>query len=165
MNQLSPLSGLVVLGLLAAMQACTTTEVDRAGTGVEPVSVSGPALDLVAIWIIDVEATLDRIEARRVKQDSDLQEVKKKLQNLGTQVGLFQNGTFILRNRQPDNRGILTVEGTWTLEDGEVTLVGLRESGRPATPVRKRTYTLEDGRLHRKGGEKGKVHLVLKRRF
>lgn len=158
----------MILGFALLLPACTSTEANPSDGHS---AVSGPARDLVAIWILDEAATLDRARAHWTRTEGKppdpetLEALQKELKGLDTQVGLNANGTFILKNRKQDDRGVVTIEGNWCFRDGVVILEGLRESGRPVANPRRVHYALRDSRLHRDATEKGTIHPVLKKGF
>jgi len=168
MKRIASTPAFLVLILGFFLPACSSTKADRTE---DSNKVSDPARDLVAIWILDEAATLRRARAHWTRTEGKppdaetLEALGKDLKDLDTQVGLNANGTFILKNRKQDNRGVVTIEGNWSFKDGVVILEGLRESGRPAVNPRRVHYTLRDGRLHRDETEKGTIHPVLKKGF
>ena len=75
---------------------------------------------VVAVWVIDMDATVDRAvslarAAGKALPDAVVvKRLRRDLVTIDTQLGLNGDGTFILRNRAADVVGVLTVEGSWT---------------------------------------------------
>ena len=125
--------------------------------------------ELVAVWVIDVDTTLERVKASRKAAGSrplaaaTEKKLRAILDRLNTELGLNGDGTFLLKNDRSDAHGTVTVEGTWIREGDGVVLTGLRENGRVAVPPRKVRYRYANSRLVREGGGKETVHPVLKK--
>ncbi|MBN2490880.1 MAG: hypothetical protein JXQ29_08530 [Planctomycetes bacterium] len=151
--------------LLAAATACATPDGGPEGGRELP----DDARALVAVWITDVEATLDRAAAAwhaargAPPGPAELQRLRDGLARLDTQLGLNNDGTFILVNRAADAVGTITVEGRWEHDDGGVRLTGLRERGQPATPQKTVVYRVDGERLVRESGAPPEVYPVLKK--
>ena len=83
---------------------------------------------------------------RAQSAEADLSGLPRALTGTSTQLTLYGDGVFILKNLRPDASGLVTVEGAWSWEDGVVLLVGHLENGaRP--PVRKHVRYRLDGNL------------------
>jgi len=155
---------LAVFGACAILASCASS-----GNGANGESESALPQSLVAVWVIDQEATLARAgEASTAESGKPLDVVtrmrlKDDLRLLDTQLGLNPDGTFILKNRQRDGHEIVTVEGNWSAKGSNVTLTALRENGQPAASKNRVVYTVEKGRLVRTGKEEGVVFPVFKK--
>jgi len=145
---------LVMIALLGLSAACTSTGGPSGGGGKLPPA----ARHLVAVWVTDVDTTVNRAaEAWKAANEkpapaAELERLREELGRVDTQLGLNDDGTFILVNRARDAGGTTTVEGRWELVDGTVRLTGLRVDGQPATPARAVAYRVEGERLVRDGG-------------
>ena len=123
----------------------------------------------VGLDIFKADATLERAVAAwhaargAPPEPAKLERLRDGLARLDTQLGLNNDGTFILVNRAADAAGTITVEGRWEHEDGCVRLTGVREGGQPATPQKTVVYRVDGARLVRENGAPDEVHPALKR--
>jgi hypothetical protein len=156
---------LVMIALLGLSAACTSTGGPSGGGGRLPPA----ARELVAVWITDVNATVNRAaEAWKAANEkpapaTELERLNEELGRVDTQLGLNDDGTFILVNRARDAGGTITVEGRWEFADGAVRLTGLRVDGQPATPPRVVLYRVDGERLVRDGSTPKDACPVLKK--
>jgi len=151
-------------GLLLA--ACASVE-DGVGSGND--AAAADRKHLVAVWVVDEAATVARADEASVQKNGkplDTREAKRlrdTLRKLDAQIGLNPDGTFILKNRQADGHGIVTVEGNWSVSGLNVKFNSVRENGQPVTSPKQVIYTLNQGRLIREGQEKDVVYPVFKK--
>lgn len=135
----------VALSCVVLLPACTSSPKPTANAprfGAVPVEAD--AKSLVGVWTIDVDATIAGLGSGEEPAG-----VRTKLGQMSTQLGLFADGVFILKNLGADARGMITVEGTWSFDGEQVVLVGHLENGL-APAIRKNVrYRLDQNRLVR----------------
>jgi hypothetical protein len=156
----------IQVGCGVLLAACASVE-DETGSG-DNAAAAGRK-HLVAVWVVDEAATVARADDASVKKDGkplDSREAKRlrdTLRKLDAQIGLNPDGTFILKNRQADGHGIVTVEGNWSVSGLNVILESVRENGQPVTSPKQVNYTLNQGRLIRTDRDNDVVYPVFKK--
>lgn len=155
----------VVVALLLGLVGCSSDDAATpADHGFETVTPTGDALGLAGVWTIDVADTVAAAAKGEPLAAADARALTAALEDMNSQLALYRDGAFVLKNLRADMGGTVTVEGAWSFSDGILELRGHRENGRLLEPAEVRRYRRTDSRLARDGDvPSGAIAPVLRR--
>ncbi len=157
---------LVAIALVAVVAVgCSSDDgAAPADHGFATVTPTGDALGLAGVWTIDVADTVAAAAKGEPLAAGDARALTAALEAMNTQLALYRDGAFVLKNLRADAGGTVTVEGAWAFADGVLELRGHRENAKLLEPAEVRRYRRGDGRLSRDAdAPSGSIVPVLRR--